>query len=131
MAAVMPEDLSVVSLQSNRVAFLPGSLPTLVSWDDSPRGPTFTWWGCLGRTETNPACPLLFSLFLCLLLSLWHFNSISFYKFSRQLSVFSLCSSGLISAILVLSTLPQSRYNPLWLTGLDAPIKSLTLENKY
>ena len=33
------------------------------------------------------------------------FNCISFHKFSRQLSVFSLCSSGLISALLVLSTM--------------------------
>ena len=33
------------------------------------------------------------------------FNCISFYKLSRQLSVFPLCSSGLISALLVLSTL--------------------------
>ena len=31
-------------------------------------------------------------------------NGISFHKFSRQLSTFSLCSSGLISALLVLST---------------------------
>ena len=33
------------------------------------------------------------------------FNCLSFHKFSRQLSVFSLCSSGLISALLVLSTI--------------------------
>ena len=33
------------------------------------------------------------------------FNCISFHKFSRQLSAFSICSSGLISAVLVLSTL--------------------------
>ena len=33
------------------------------------------------------------------------FNCISFNKFSRQLSVFSLCSCGLSSALLVLSTL--------------------------
>ena len=32
-----------------------------------------------------------------------YFSSISFHKFSRQLSVFSHCSSGLISALLVLS----------------------------
>ena len=31
-------------------------------------------------------------------------NCISFHKLSRQLSAFSLCSSGLISALLVLST---------------------------
>ena len=33
------------------------------------------------------------------------FNCISFQTFSRQLSVFSLCSSGLVSALLVLSTI--------------------------
>ena len=33
------------------------------------------------------------------------FNCISFHQFSRQLSFFWLCSSGLISALLVLSTL--------------------------
>ena len=33
------------------------------------------------------------------------FNYISFHKFSRRLSAFSLCSSGLIFASLVLSTL--------------------------
>ena len=32
------------------------------------------------------------------------FNCISFHEFSRQLSVFSLCSSDLVSALLVLST---------------------------
>ena len=33
------------------------------------------------------------------------FNCVSFHKFSRQLSAFSLCSSGLISALLILSTI--------------------------
>ena len=33
------------------------------------------------------------------------FNRISFHKFSEQLSAFSLCSSGLISALLVLSNI--------------------------
>ena len=33
------------------------------------------------------------------------FDCISFHKFSQQLSVFRLCSSGLISALLVLSTI--------------------------
>ena len=36
------------------------------------------------------------------------FNCISFNRFSRQLSVFSLCSSGLISALLVLLTIHLS-----------------------
>ena len=56
------------------------------------------------------------------------FNCISFHKSSRQFSTFSLCSSGLISTLLTLSTihlsvkkLPQPWYNPLWLIGLKAP----------
>ena len=52
---------------------------------DSHRGLTFTWWGCCGLYSP--------------------FNCISFNKFSRQLSAFSLCSSGLISALSVLSTI--------------------------
>ena len=53
----------------------------------------------------NRACPL-FILLLCLFLSLWPFDfCISFHKFSQQLSTFSLYSSGLISALLVLSTI--------------------------
>ena len=44
-------------------------------------------------------------LFLCLFLSYRPFNCISFHKFSRQLSAFSLCSSGLISASFFLSTI--------------------------
>ena len=56
-------------------------------------------------TWTNRAGPLLFILFFCLFLSSWPFNCISFHKFSRQLSAFSLYSSGLISALLVLSTM--------------------------
>ena len=61
------------------------------------------------------------------------FNCVSFYKFSRQLSAFSLCSSGLISAVLVLSnislyeSLPQPWCNPLWLTGLKAWSTQLSL----
>ena len=42
----------------------------------SPRGLTFTWWGCHGLclTQTSRACPLLFILFLRLFLSLWPFQ---------------------------------------------------------
>ena len=63
------------------------------------------------------------------------FNWISFDKVSRQLSTFSLCSFGLISALLLLWTiylfmlhesLPQPWYNPLWLTGLEAPTNQPT-----
>ena len=49
--------------------------------------------------------PTRFTLFLCLFLSYCPFTCISFHKFSRQLSVFSLYSPSLISALLVLSTI--------------------------
>ena len=71
-----------------------------------PCGLTFTWWWCCGLcflTCTNQACPFLFTLFLCLYLSLRPFQLYFLRKFSLQLSDFSLCSSGLISAFLVLS----------------------------
>ena len=77
----------------------------------SPRGLTFTWWGFYGLclTWTNRACPLLFQkkkicsdIYFCLY---GLFNCISFHKFSRQLSVFWFCSSGLVSASLILSTI--------------------------
>ena len=48
--------------------------------------------------------PFLFRSCVCFCLH-GPFNCISFHKFSRQLSAFSLCSSGLISALLVLSTI--------------------------
>ena len=53
----------------------------------------------------QPSLPTPFTLFLCLFLSYGPFTCISFHKFSRQLSVFSLCSPSLISASLVLSTI--------------------------
>ena len=75
--------------------------------DTRPRGLTFTWrcYGfCQRHKSTVPAHSFLF--YSCVLfLSYGPFNCISFHKFSRQLSVFSLCSSGLISAVLVLSTI--------------------------
>ena len=52
----------------------------------------------------QPSLPTLFNLFLCLLLSYGPFTCISFHKFFRQLSAFTLCSPSLISALLVLST---------------------------
>ena len=66
------------------------------------RGGDVTVYVC--DIKKNRACPLLFSLFLYLFLSFCGpFNCISFHQFSRQLSAFSLCSFGLISALLVLS----------------------------
>ena len=74
---------------------------------------------------------LLFFLFLCLCLC-GFFNFISFYKCSRQLSAFSLSSSGLISAVLVLSTIylfvKVSLSPPQW-GAADAEIKVPSGEN--
>ena len=79
------------------------------SWYDSrccPSGLTFTWWGCCGfcfwHKPTELAHSFLFGS--CVYFSIYGpFNCISFQKFSRQLSAFSLCCPGLISALLVLS----------------------------
>ena len=72
-----------------------------------PRGLTFTWWGCcslcLWPKPNERAHSFLVCSCVCLCLY-GPFNCISFYKFSRQLSAFSLGSSGLIPALLVLST---------------------------
>ena len=57
------------------------------------------------RDINQPSLPTPFTLFLCLFLSYGPFTYISFQKFFRQLSVFSLCSPSLISALLVLSTI--------------------------
>ena len=54
---------------------------------------------------TNRDCPLFFFC-TCVCFRLYGpLNCISFHKFSRQLSAFSLCSSGFISALLGLSTI--------------------------
>ena len=93
-------------------------------------------------TDINrPSLPPPFLFCTCVYFCLYGpFNRISFHKFSRQLSAFSLCSSGLISVLLVLSavclfmSLPQPRYNPLWLTELKAPttyLLCLCLVHRY
>ena len=71
-------------------------------------GLTFTWWVCYNlcpwHKQTELAQSFLFCscIYFCLY---GPFNRTSFHKFPRQLSVFSLCSSSLISALLFLSTL--------------------------
>ena len=53
-----------------------------------------------------PSLPIPFLFGSCVYFCLYGpFNCISFHKFSWQLSVFSLCFSSLISALLVLSTI--------------------------
>ena len=96
-----------------------------------------TWWGCCDLSLWHKPTELAHSFVFCSCVCFCRygpFNCISLHKFSRQLSAFLLCSSsGLISALMVLSTiysldesLPQPWYNPLWLTGLKAPINLLT-----
>ena len=90
-----------------------GYLATLCIYIDvpisnRPRGLTFTWWGGGGFCPWQKPTELDHSFLFCSCVSFClygPFNCISFHKFSRQLSAFSLCSSGLISALLVLSTI--------------------------
>ena len=59
---------------------------------------------CLRHKSTELAHFFLFCSCVCFCLY-GPFNCISFHTFSRQLSAFSLCSSGLISVLLVLSAM--------------------------
>ena len=79
--------------------------PVLVS---CPHGLTVTWWGCCGSCLWHEPTELAHSSLFCSCACFYLyclFNCISFRKFSQQLSAFSPCSCGLISALLVLSTI--------------------------
>ena len=80
----------------------------------------------------QPSLLTFLILFLCLFCLYGPFSYILFHKFSRQLSAFSLCSSGLISAVLVLSTIylfvKVSLSPPQW-GAADAEIKVPSDEN--
>ena len=81
---------------------------TLQPYRSSPHWLTFTWWGCCGLCVWHKPTELAHSFALCTYVYFClygPFNSISFNKFSQQLSPFSLCSSSLKSALLVLSTI--------------------------
>ena len=74
-------------------------------------GLTSTWWGCCGLClwqglwHKQPSLLTSFLFCSCVCFYLYGpFNCISFHKFSKQLFAFSLCSFGLIFALLVLST---------------------------
>ena len=78
-----------------------------------------------------PSLPIFFLLCSCVYFCLCGpLNCTSFHEFSRQLSVFSLCSSGLASALLVLLAIylflkvsfSPDINNPKCLTGLKIPI---------
>ena len=76
-----------------------------------PRGLTITWWGCCGLCQRHKPAERAHSFLLCscVFFCLYGpFNCISFYKFCRRISAFSLCSSGLISAFLTLSPISLS-----------------------
>ena len=100
----------IVTFPVHSTSFFPHPLPffaSAVSYRDRPHGLSFTWWGCCccgcqRHKPTELAHSFLFCscVFICLYSP---FNCILFLKFSRRLSVFSLCSSSLISASLVLS----------------------------
>ena len=73
-----------------------------------PRGLNFTWSRCCSLCFQHKLTELAHSFLLCscVYVCLYDpFNCISFRKFSRQLSAFSLCCSSLISALLVLSAI--------------------------
>ena len=73
-----------------------------------PRVLTFTWWGCCGLCFLHKPNELAHSFLFCFCAYLCihgPFNCVSIHKFSRQLSVFSLCSSGFSSALSVLWTM--------------------------
>ena len=132
---------SYIKNKENTAVILPG-----------PRGITFTWWGCccfcFWRKPTKLAHSFLFRS--CVRFCLYGpFNRISFHKLSWQLSAFLLrfprlillCSSGLISTSVVLSTIFRFTKNflqpwcdPLWLTELKAPttyLLCLCLVHRY
>ena len=76
--------------------------------DTRPRGLTFSWWGRYGLCHRHKPTKLAHSFLLCSCVCFClygPFNSISFHKFSRQLFAFSLRSSGLNSALLILSNM--------------------------
>ena len=71
-----------------------------------PRGLTFTWWGCCGSCQGHTPTELAYSFLICSCVYFCfndHFNCISFHKFCRQLSAFSLFSSSLNSDLLFIS----------------------------
>ena len=84
-----------------------------ITCNGSPHAVTFTCWGCCSLCLWHKSTEFAHSFkkkkkkFCSCVCSCFYgpFNYISFHKFSRQLSAFSLCSAGLISAVFVLSTI--------------------------
>ena len=110
LTAFRPSDRQAIA--TSQMLDIPSILCQMV-WVDlhffkRPRGLTFTWWGCYGLCFRHKLSELvqsfLFCSYVCLCLY-GPFNCISFHKFSRQFSAFSLCSASLISVSLDLSTI--------------------------
>ena len=102
-------------------------LVSLVSYiTEDPHRLAFTWRGCCRLclwhkpTEFAHSCLVCSCVCFCLY---GPFNYISFYELFRQLSAFSLCSSGLMFCLVgpfnyisLYDSLPQPWYNPpCWL----------------
>ena len=90
-----------------------GVVVVRISWKSSLKDfdtkffPVIMWWGCCGSCLWRKPAELAhsFSFCSCVYFCLYGPSTcIWFHKFSRQLSSFSLCSSGLNSASSVLST---------------------------
>ena len=102
-----------------------------------PRGLTFTWWGCCSSCFWHKPTKLAHSFFFCscVYFCLYDpFNCISFHKLFRQLSsfltLFFWSYFGPFNCVSLYESPPQSWYNPMWLTGLEAPTNSLTTLRK-
>ena len=103
-----------------------------------PRRLSFTWWGCCGLCFWHTLSKLAHSFLFCSCVCFYlygAFNCISFSKFSRQLSTYSLCSSGLISIcftgpfnyMYISLSLKKFCFSRLWMTGFKAPSNQLVL----
>ena len=102
-------ELRLLFMSSTYILFMLSTY-ILFSIDNGPRGLTFTWCGCCRLYFWHKPTELahFFSFFfsaLVLFCLYGPFNCILIRKFSRQLSAFTLCSSGLISAWMVFSTI--------------------------
>ena len=79
---------------------------SVYSFPACPNKLVFMWWGCCSLCSRHKPIGPVLSFCSCVYFCLYgHFTCISFHKFSGQLAAFLLCSSGLISAVLVLSTI--------------------------
>ena len=123
--SVVRQTLSDVTIVRCLVSYRNPAYPLLIRHkilsDGSPRARlrVVGMLRLMSKTQTNRACPLLFSLFLCLFLSLWRFQ---LYLIPwilpttlRFLTLFFrsyLCLIGLFNFISLYESLLQPWYNP-------------------